>query len=209
MALQQLPPMPQPLGIFDTFIARQTETIILKEKVLSLSGDSFDIKLANGTPLLQVKGSVMSLSGRKSVFDMAGGHMFDIQKELLHIHATFACVTPNDQRILEVKSKFALFGSKAIISFTTKAGKQVTLSMKGNWRASRAEIVDESNGMTIAYITRDLKSLENFISHVAMGQQSYTVTIAPGVDMALVAAMCICMDEKNNEGSGGVLSALG
>jgi uncharacterized protein YxjI len=107
MAQYQFPPMPKPVGIFDSFIARQTETLVLKEKVLSLSGDSFDIKLANGTPVFKVQGSVMSLSGRKSVYDMAGGHMFDIQKELLHIHATFACVTPQGQKIMEVKSKFS------------------------------------------------------------------------------------------------------
>jgi uncharacterized protein YxjI len=34
------------------------------------------------------------------------------------------------------------------------------------------------------------------------GQQTYTVSVAPGVDMALVAAMCICLDEKNNEAKG-------
>ena len=103
----QLPPLPQPLAVFDSFVARQTETIVLQEKVLSLSGDSFSIKLLSGVPLLQVKGSIMSISGRKSMYDMAGGHMFDIQKELLHIHATFAGVTPQGQKILEVKSKFA------------------------------------------------------------------------------------------------------
>lgn len=70
-----LAPVPQPIGVFQQFIARQSETIVLKEKVLSLSGDSFSIKLANGTPLFQVQGSVLSLSGRKKVTDMAGNHM--------------------------------------------------------------------------------------------------------------------------------------
>ena len=42
--------MPQQMGIFDSLIARQTETFILKEKVLSLPGDGFDIKMANGQP---------------------------------------------------------------------------------------------------------------------------------------------------------------
>jgi hypothetical protein len=36
-------------------------------------------------------------------------------------------------------------------------------------------------------------------SDIFFGQQTYAVTIAPGVDMALVAALCICLDEKNNE----------
>jgi uncharacterized protein YxjI len=102
----QLAPMPQQIGIFDHFVARQTETIILKEKVLSLSGDSFDIKLANGTPLIKVEGKLMSISGRKSVMDMAGNRLFDICKEHFHIHSTYACEDPNGQKFFEVKSKF-------------------------------------------------------------------------------------------------------
>jgi uncharacterized protein YxjI len=31
------------------------------------------------------------------------------------------------------------------------------------------------------------------------GQQTYAVSVAPGVDMALIAALCICLDEVNNE----------
>ena len=34
---------------------------------------------------------------------------------------------------------------------------------------------------------------------ILFGQQTYAVRVAPGVDMALIAALCICLDEKNNE----------
>lgn len=101
-----LAPAPQPIGVFQQFIAQQPETIVLKEKVMSLTGDSFSIKLANGTPLFQVEGRVMSISGRKTVRDMAGNHMFDIVREHLHIHTTFAIENPQGQKIMEVKSKF-------------------------------------------------------------------------------------------------------
>lgn len=99
--------MPQAVGIFPQFIAQQAETIVLKEHVLSLTGDSFSIKLANGTPILQVEGKVFSLGGRKKVRDMAGNHLFDIKKEHLHIHTTFAILDPQGTKIMEVKSSFA------------------------------------------------------------------------------------------------------
>jgi uncharacterized protein YxjI len=76
--------------------------------------------------------------------------------------------------------------------------------MKGNWRDSAADIVDESNGMVVAQIQRSLKNMSQAISAFAFGQQTYNVVVAPNVDMALVAAMCICMDEKNNEGKSGL-----
>jgi hypothetical protein len=50
--------VPQAVAIFPQFIASQPETLVLKEKVMSITGDSFSIKLANGTPILQVEGKV-------------------------------------------------------------------------------------------------------------------------------------------------------
>ena len=107
MASQQLPPVPAPVAIMDQFIAPQTETLVLKEKVLSLSGDSFDVKLASGQPIFQIKAKHMSVSGRKSVFDMAGNHLFDLVKEHLHIHSTFAAQAPDGRKLLEVKSSLS------------------------------------------------------------------------------------------------------
>jgi len=74
---------------------------------MSLTGDSFDIKMQNGQPIFKIQGKVMSISGRKSVYDMGGNHLFDIVKEHLHIHATYAAVDPSGRKLLEVKSSFA------------------------------------------------------------------------------------------------------
>jgi hypothetical protein len=113
---------PQPIGVFPQFYAAAPETLVLKEKVLSLSGkppfktnnftrltptgDSFSIKLANGTPIVKVEGKVMSISGRKKMFDMQGNHLCSIVKEHFHIHATYAVENPAGEKIMEVKSSF-------------------------------------------------------------------------------------------------------
>jgi uncharacterized protein YxjI len=101
-----LAPVPAPIGIFPQFIAQQPETLVMKEHVMSLTGDSFSIKLANGTPILQVEGKVFSIGGRKKVRDMAGNHLFDIKHEMFHLHATYICEDPKGQKIMEVKSSF-------------------------------------------------------------------------------------------------------
>jgi uncharacterized protein YxjI len=104
--MASLPAIPQAIAIFPQFIAAQPETLVLKEKVLSLSGDSFSIKLANGTPILQVEGKVLSISGRKKVSDMQGTHLFSIVKEHLHIHATYVVESAKGEKLCEVKSGF-------------------------------------------------------------------------------------------------------
>jgi uncharacterized protein YxjI len=101
-----LAPVPRPIALFPAFIASQPETLVLKEHVLSLSGDSFSIKLANGTPILSVEGKVMSISGRKKVSDMQGNHLFSIVKEHFHIHATYVVESAAGEKLVEVKSGF-------------------------------------------------------------------------------------------------------
>jgi uncharacterized protein YxjI len=103
----QMHPYPTPLGLFPQFFARQSETLVLKEKVLSLSGDSFEVKNIQGLPIFQVKGEVLSLSGRKHVMDMAGNVLFTIRKKLIALHATFYAEDPNGNTIFEVKGKFS------------------------------------------------------------------------------------------------------
>ena len=67
--------------------------------------------------------------------------------------------------------------------------------MKGNWLDTSAEIVDEASGAVVARIDRKFFNARELL----LGHQTYHLTVAPGVDMALLAAMCICLDEKRNE----------
>lgn len=113
-----LDPVAEPIAIFDQYVAKEPQTIVLKEKVLSVSGDSFDIKLANGEPFLKVQGAWVSFSGRKKVEDAHGKHLFDIVKELLHIRSTYAIEDTHRKKICEVKSSltcmYRLLRSKTV-----------------------------------------------------------------------------------------------
>lgn len=183
--MAQLAPLPQPIGIFDQYLARQTEVIVLREKVMSLSGDSFEIKMQNGQPLFRVEGKVLSISGRKTLTDAAGNKLFDIVKEHFHIHTTFAIEDPSGRKLMQVKSGFALLGSKATATFTTpRTGQAEVLKMKGNWFDSAADIVDERIGAVVGRIDRKLLSGRDLL----FGQQTYALTVAPNVDMALMVA---------------------
>ncbi|KAK4225615.1 tubby C-terminal-like domain-containing protein [Podospora fimiseda] len=197
MSLQPLAPLPQPIAVFDQFITPYGDTLVVKEKLL----DCFDIKNVAGQPILRVQGQIMSIHGRKTVTDMQGNHLFDIIKELLHWHATFVAEDKSQRKLLEVKSKFALLGSKATATFTnSRTGQPVTLTMDGNWFDTTAEIKDQATGFVVARIQRKLFNMREAI----LGQQTYHLTIAPGVDVAVIVAMAIALDEKNNEGKGGL-----
>lgn len=193
--MAQLAPVARPIGIFEPWVAKGPETLVLKEKVMSLTGDSFDIKTINGQPIFKIKGRKMSISGRKTVTDMQGNHLFDIVKELMHIHSTYVAESPSGEKILEVKSSFKLMGSKATVLFKNFDGTEIKLKMSGNWFDTAADIVDETTGAVVARIDRRLLNKRELL----WGQQTYALSVAPGVDMAVMVAACVALDEKNNE----------
>ena len=67
------------------------------------------------------------------------------------------------------------------------------MMLEADWRAKRSDIKDSATGATIARIFR-----HNTAKHYLAGAQTYTVTIAPNMDVALVMAMCIALDEKKD-----------
>lgn len=106
MAITELAPAPRPIGIFPRFIAQTSETLVLKEKILSLSGDSFDIKNASSNhPAFKVKGEALTLSGRKHLLDANGDSVFDIRKEHFTLHKTFYGQDESGNHLFEVKKK--------------------------------------------------------------------------------------------------------
>lgn len=73
-------------------------------------------------------------------------------------------------------------------------GQPVTLVLSGDMFGRSATIVIE-NGPPVAQIKR--KSLN--VSNLFFDKQTYFVDVAPGVDLALIAAVCICLDEIEND----------
>jgi uncharacterized protein YxjI len=64
--------------------------------------------------------------------------------------------------------------------------------MKGNFLDRMMEIKLGDSDTVVARIDRQMFSGWSMFG----GPQTYFVTIAPNMDMALVVAMCLCMDER-------------
>ena len=71
--------------------------------------------------------------------------------------------------------------------------------MKSNFSDRRANIKDKATRQVVETIDRRFKARE-----MLSGQQTYQVTCARGIDMALVCAMCICWSERKNENKKGM-----
>jgi uncharacterized protein YxjI len=105
--MAHLPPS-EPLGLFNQFVARQDESIVLKERVMSFSGDSFSINTTSGKPLMQVQRKTFSMGGRKMLTDMGGNHIFTLRKKAFSLGTgTFYAEDPQGNKVFELKGRFS------------------------------------------------------------------------------------------------------
>ncbi|KAF2812824.1 uncharacterized protein BDZ99DRAFT_381248 [Mytilinidion resinicola] len=179
----------QPIGHFQNFIFSEEETLLLKEKIASLSGDSFDIRTSNGQHRFQVKGHTFSLSGRKRVTDSQGIKLFDIRKKFLTFRRTYYCTDSQGVKFLNVERRFKLIGLKAIATFTSPSRIVEEFKMEESLLHLGAKITLERTQTELASIKRKLLEPRDLL----FNKQGYRLIVEPNVDQALMVAMCICM----------------
>jgi hypothetical protein len=68
MEFSQLVPQNPPLGVMPMYAQNHELTLKLREKRLSLSGDSFDITDVQGRPYFKMEGSALNIRNKKSEY---------------------------------------------------------------------------------------------------------------------------------------------
>jgi uncharacterized protein YxjI len=87
-----------------------------------------------------------------------------------------------------------VLSSKSTVEFKNAAdGRHVELEVKGDWFDRSAEIT--CGGQAVAHIGRSFFNVHQIFAD----KQTYFVKVAPNVDLTLVAAICVCLDESENE----------
>ncbi|KAH8150099.1 uncharacterized protein LAJ45_05785 [Morchella importuna] len=190
---------PSNLGIFEPYCRHETPLILkLREKRLSLTGDSFEITTVDGQGFLKANPSLVSFVGKKVLVDPASGNpVLTITQKPLSLHKEFRIFAgdSDSEQLVTVRGKFKLFGSpEMMVHFRNRSdGKEMELHIKGEFFRRNATISCE--GRTIATIkNKILNSGELFFD-----QQTYFLTVAPRVDSAMIAAICICLDERREK----------
>ncbi|CZS93917.1 related to DUF567 domain protein [Rhynchosporium graminicola] len=194
MSRINLPPIQPALGVNPAYCVNKQTTLVMKEKVWSLSGDTFHIVDENNHEVVQCRGQTFSISDRKQFASSTGQPLFSLRTRLLRLHKSFYAEGANGQVLFEVKGKFSIGSSKMVATFANASTKQnIELLIKGDWFDRSASIT--MGNIVVAQISRSYFNMREIFG----GQQTYYVTVAPGVDLALIAAICVCLDERENE----------
>ncbi|TFL02371.1 tubby C-terminal-like domain-containing protein [Pterulicium gracile] len=193
-------PAEVPIGVIPGFTVH-TEQIVLKleEKRLSFSGDDFYITDAfTGETVLGCMARSFSLSQKKEFVDAQNALIFRLEKQALSFRGTFLGTAAHDenQLLFTVKSSFGFGGASISTTFVNAAdGRNLELCLVGDFFNMEAIITLGEGGPAIATISRDYLNTREMFS----GQQTYFLTVAPGVDVSLLSALCVCLDEIRND----------
>lgn len=76
--------------------------------------------------------------------------------------------------------------------------------MKGEMFSSSATIIDQSTGNIVATIDRNFSAGSFF-----KGTHNYALTVAQNVDLAVMVAFCICLDERRRARAAGAAAGGG
>lgn len=80
--------------------------------------------------------------------------------------------------------------------FTNTAdGKTLSIECRGDWLSKSCEMILVQTGQRVATISRNILSMRDLFHD----KQTYFVQVEPGVDLALMAALAVVFDERNNE----------
>jgi uncharacterized protein YxjI len=102
-----LAPVNPPLGVNLNYCVPKLTTLVMREKVWTLAGDTFHIVDEAGQEVLQCRGQVLSISDRKEFADNAGRPLFDLRSKILSLFRSFHAEDAQGKTLFEVKGKFS------------------------------------------------------------------------------------------------------
>ena len=181
-----------PLALFPAFVAQRPETLMLTGKVI---GQDYTITTSSGQALFRVEFKYFSLSHQRFVSDMQGRPLFTIRKETFNFGpAIYYLHAPDNeaQRLCEIHFKITFAGTKAVASFVNPAtGRKEELEMEKQAFSRRLQIVHLATGTMVAEIKEAIFS----------ARDRFEAVVSPGVDMALVSALCMVFHDREQEHS--------
>lgn len=196
----------------------------MKEKVFSITGDDFTVKTVDGLDVCKCHGKMVSARDSKSFTDTAGTELFVLKNKMIAISKSFHGQSKNGYSF-EIKGHWKMIGSRSTVEFKNASdGSEVELEVKGDWFDRSAEITYA--GRPVAILSRSFLNVRQMfgdkqtVSHTCCPQhlsldmdrlrkqdrssplmycRQYFVTVAPNVDLSLIAAICVSLDEKEND----------
>ncbi|WVR05556.1 hypothetical protein IAU60_002575 [Kwoniella sp. DSM 27419] len=191
---QQLQPVVPALGVYPEFAGQNGATLILQDNPFDFDGDDFAVRTTDGDVVLLCKYS--GSKGKKVLTDPQGVPLMTIKNNAMSfISKGYSGEDADGKEVLKVKKKMALGNAMEISFHNTPTGKMDGIDIRGDYWVGAADFIVKQ-GPIIAQFSRRTGSLQG--KGLKSGRETYLISVAAGVDLALITAICICFEDAKS-----------
>jgi uncharacterized protein YxjI len=168
----------------------QVSAYAVSKKVVSMSGGDWKITDATGRTVFKVSGRVASVRDKRFLRDPSNKTVLRMQKKIVTMHDTWQIYSAADTVLATVKKSSLVQFKTAMDVFlgSSSSSKNPDYVMQGDFLDRNLTIFQ--GAQQAALVTRQIT-----FASVVVDKDNFGVTIFPGVDIALIFALIVIMDE--------------
>ncbi|CAK9203559.1 unnamed protein product [Sphagnum jensenii] len=168
----------------------QVSAYAVSKKVVSMSGGDWKITDATGRIVFKVSGRVASVRDKRFLRDPSNKTVLRMQKKIVTMHDTWQIYSAADTLLATVKKSSLVQFKTAMDVFlgSSSSSKNADYVMQGDFLDRNLTIFQ--GAQQAALVTRQIT-----FASVVVDKDNFGVTIFPGVDIALIFALIVIMDE--------------
>ncbi|CAH1446026.1 unnamed protein product [Lactuca virosa] len=182
------------------FLAPHPVDLTIVRKLLSLSDGNFAVTDANGNVMFKVKGKHLSLRDRRVLLDAAGNPILSFQKKLLGVHNRWVVFRGDSSDAKDIiftakQSSLIQFKTSLDVFLGFKEKENVCdYKVKGSWFDRSCTIYAGETTTIVAQMHK-----KHTVQSIALGKDTFYVTVYPNVDYAFIVALVVILHEINEE----------
>lgn len=182
-----------------TFVYDEQVEFKLKEKLFSMSDDSFSIKRTDtGDSVFSVKGNFLSLRDSKTMYDHDGNALYKMTEAFISLRGRMHikdCETGDTAFTLRKKGIIPIIGTNTIQVWKGDDDDgDPWVEIKGNIIGKDYKIIDHASGNQVGKVSNKWLTLMSLID-----KNVYKVTVEPGTDAAVIVFLAVAIDEQYKE----------
>ena len=175
------------------YTVEETTVYKMKEKLMSLSGDTFTVKDADDNEAFIIDGTALSIREKKILSDIDGNPLYQINEELVNFslrEKQYICDPESGEKLFTLRQAGVIFDRNTVNVFAgdDDDGNPV-YTIAGGFLEKEFDIKDANTNEILGEIDR--KRFENILTD----KDTYAISVEAGQDAALIIAFAVAVDE--------------
>jgi len=173
------------------YVHDQMMAFSMKEKIMSLTSDAFDVKDENGKIHYKMRGKFFTLHKRKLLEDGNGHELGELEHQILTLHRCIKIQDKKGKTLATAKTHAILqLHANVDVWLSDKDSGDPDVKIQGSV-FSKEYTLKNKDEEVIAQVSRKIFTMRNFLTH----NDTYALYVAANVDCALMVSLVVCLEE--------------